>query len=316
MIEPGRKEGAGGHTRTLRALLAGNEMLIVPGAADALTARLIEQAGYKVCYFTGAGFANTQFALPDVGLVTLTEVVEQLRRIVFAVGIPVIADADTGYGNALNVIRTVQLFEAAGAAGLQLEDQVSPKRCGHFNGKAVVSVGEMVKKIAAAVSARTDPDFVIVARTDARAVEGLDAALERARQYAQAGADVLFVEAPSSEAELERIPHAVPERPHLVNMVVGGLTPQLPAATLAKLGFRVALYPNVALQAAARAVAEVLDTLHRTGDLVSIVDRMITWEERQALVGLERVQELERLYLELPAVPSAGEATLSHPPSG
>jgi 2-methylisocitrate lyase-like PEP mutase family enzyme len=227
-----------------------------------------------------------------------------LGRIVSAVSIPVIADADNGYGNALNVIRTVKLFESAGAAGLQLEDQVSPKRCGHFNGKAVVSTGEMVKKIAAAASARTDPDFVIIARTDARAVEGLEPALERARQYAQAGADVLFVEAPASRAELERIPRAVPDRPHLVNMVVGGVTPQLPASTLATLGYRVALYPNVALQAAVRAVSETLETLHRTGDIAAIADRLITWEERQALVGLEKIQELERMYLELPAAPS------------
>lgn len=291
-------------SRSLRALLDGEEMVVVPGAADALTARLIERAGYRACYFTGAGFANTQFALPDMGLVTLTEVVEQLRRIASAVRIPVIADADTGYGNALNVIRTVQLFEAAGAAGLQLEDQVSPKRCGHFEGKAVVSVGEMVKKIAAAVFARTDADFVIIARTDARAVEGLDAALDRARHYAQAGADVLFVEAPASGLELERIPRAVPERPHLVNMVVGGVTPLLPAATLARLGFRIALYPNIALHAAARAVGEILAILQRTGDVASIADRLITWDERQALVGLDRIEELQRAYLEVPADPS------------
>jgi 2-methylisocitrate lyase-like PEP mutase family enzyme len=279
-------------------------MLVVPGAADALTARLVERAGYRVCYFTGAGFANTQFALPDVGLVTLTEVVEQLARIVSAVDIPVIADADTGYGNALNVIRTVQLFEAAGAAGMQLEDQVSPKRCGHFNGKAVVSTGEMVKKIAAAVASRSDPEFVIIARTDARAVEGLDKALDRARQYAEAGADILFVEAPASRAELERIPRAVPQRPHLVNMVVGGVTPQMTTAALADLGFRVALYPNVALQASARAVGEVLATLRQTGDVGSLSNRLITWEERQGLVGLQRIDELERMYLELPAAPS------------
>jgi 2-methylisocitrate lyase-like PEP mutase family enzyme len=303
MMDISRKDGAADRaSRTLRQLLAGQELLMAPGAADALTARLIERAGYKICYFTGAGFANT-FALPDVGLVTLTEVVEQLRRIVSAIRIPLIADADTGYGNALNVIRTVQLFEAAGAAGLQLEDQVSPKRCGHFNGKTVVSIGEMVKKIAAAVSARTDPDFVIIARTDARAVEGFDAALERARQYAKAGADVLFVEAPASQFELEQIPRAVPDRPHLVNVVVGGITPQLPASTLQALGFRVAIYPNVALQAAARAVREVLGTLQDTGDVASVTDRLITWDERQALVGLDRIQELERDYLEMPVAP-------------
>jgi 2-methylisocitrate lyase-like PEP mutase family enzyme len=304
MMNLGRRDGPPVRpARRLRELLAGDKLMIVPGAADAVTARLIERTGYEVCYFTGAGFANAQFALPDVGLVTLTEVVEQLGRIVSAVNIPVLADADTGYGNALNVIRTVRLFEAAGAAGLQIEDQVSPKRCGHFNGKAVVPAPEMVKKIAAAVSARSDPDFVIIARTDARAVEGLEAALERARQYAQAGADILFVEAPASRAELEEIPRALPDRPHLVNMVVGGVTPTLPAATLASLGFRVALYPNVALQAAVRAVGETLEALHKTGDIATIADRLITWEERQALVGLEKIQELERVYLELPTAP-------------
>jgi 2-methylisocitrate lyase-like PEP mutase family enzyme len=305
MMNLGRRDGPPVRpARRLRELLAGDKLMIVPGAADAVTARLIERTGYEVCYFTGAGFANAQFALPDVGLVTLTEVVEQLGRIVSAVNIPVLADADTGYGNALNVIRTVRLFEAAGAAGLQIEDQVSPKRCGHFNGKAVVPAPEMVKKIAAAVSARSDPDFVIIARTDARAVEGLEAALERARQYAQAGADILFVEAPASRAELEEIPRALPDRPHLVNMVVGGVTPTLPAATLASLGFRVALYPNVALQAAVRAVGETLEALHKTGDIATIADRLITWEERQALVGLEKIQELERVYLELPTAPT------------
>jgi 2,3-dimethylmalate lyase len=179
--------------RRLRELLAGHELLLAPGAADALTARMIEETGYPICYFTGAGFANTQFAFPDVGLVTLTEMVDQIRRVTAACQVPVIADADTGYGNPLNVIRTVREFERAGAAGLQLEDQVTPKRCGHFDGKAVVQTTEMVRKIEAAVAAREDPDFVIVARTDAIAVEGFDAAIARARAYAAAGADVLFV---------------------------------------------------------------------------------------------------------------------------
>jgi 2-methylisocitrate lyase-like PEP mutase family enzyme len=283
----------------LRELIAGDELLLVPGAADALTARLIEESAYPACYFTGAGFANTQFALPDVGLVTLTEVVEQIRRVAAACQVPVIADADTGYGNALNVIRTVREFERAGAAGLQLEDQVTPKRCGHFDGKAVVAAREMIRKIEAAVAAREDPDFVIVARTDAIAVEGFDAAIERAKAYAAAGADVLFVEAPVDVDQLARIPREVPERPHLVNLAPGGRTPPLSARELAGLGYRIAIYPNLALQAAVHAVKDVLVTLRASGELTAVSERLAGWEQRQALVALTEVEAIERKYLAL-----------------
>lgn len=284
-------------SRHLRELLSGDELLLTPGAADALTARLVEESGFPLCYFTGAGFVNAQFALPDVGLVTLTEVVEQVRRLTAACRLPVIADADTGYGNALNVIRTVREFERAGAAGLQLEDQVTPKRCGHFDGKAVVTTAEMVRKIEAAVAAREDPDFVIVARTDAIAVEGFDAAIARAKAYAAAGADVLFVEAPRDVDELARIPREVPERPHLVNLAPGGRTPPLSASDLARFGYRIAIYPNLALQAAVQAVQSVLVTLRATGELTTVVDRMAGWQQRQALVGLAEVEAIERKYL-------------------
>jgi 2-methylisocitrate lyase-like PEP mutase family enzyme len=284
-------------SRRLRELLVGEELLLAPGGADALTARLIEESGYQVCYFTGAGFANTQFALPDVGLVTLTEVVEQIRRVTGACQVPVIADADTGYGNALNVIRTVREFERAGAAGLQLEDQVTPKRCGHFDGKAVVPTVEMVRKIEAAVAAREDPDFVIVARTDAIAVEGFDSAIARAKAYAAAGADVLFVEAPRDVGQLARIPREVPDRPHLVNLAPGGHTPPLSARELAHLGYRIAIYPNLALQAAVRAVKDVLIALRASGELTTVSGRLAGWGERQALVGLAEVEVIERRYL-------------------
>lgn len=285
---------------TLRRLLESGDLLLAPGASDALTARLIERVGYRICYFTGAGFANSQFGLPDVGLVTLGEVVEQLRRIVAATNIPIIADADTGYGNALNVMRTVREFEAAGVAAIQIEDQVSPKRCGHFAGKAVVPISEMVKKIEAALLARADPELVIVARTDARRVEGLPAAIARARAYADVGADVIFIEAPESMAELEEIPRAIPDRPHLANIVVGGLTPPLATDRLAALGYRIVIFPNVALQAAARAIQDTLTVLKNSGDVSDITDRLISWEERQAIVGLGEIQLLEQRYLEFP----------------
>src|SRR3954447_25885978 len=186
---------------TLRVRLAQPRILVAPGAADALTARIIEGAGFEAVYLTGAGLANASFGLPDLGLITLTEVTAQVQRIADAISVPLIVDADTGYGGALNVVRTVRELERAGAAAIQLEDQVSPKRCGHFEGKDVVPTAEMVQKIAAGVYARQDPDLVIVARTDARAVEGFDAAIERSRAYAAAGADVVFFEAPTSVEE-------------------------------------------------------------------------------------------------------------------
>src|SRR3954471_4617309 len=195
---------------TLRARLAQPNILVAPGAADALTARIVEEAGFEAVYLTGAGLANAAFGLPDLGLTTLTEVVPQVHRIADAVQVPLIVDADTGYGGALNVVRTVRELERAGAAAIQLEDQVNPKRCGLFEGKEVVPTAEMVQKIAAAVYARQDPDLVIVARTDARAVEGFDAAIERSRAYAAAGADVIFFEAPLTLEELRQVPPSVP----------------------------------------------------------------------------------------------------------
>ena len=285
--------------RRLRELLAGPDFLVAPGAADALTARLIEEAGFPVCYVTGAGIANARFGMADVGLTTGTEIVDQIRAIAAATALPTICDADTGYGNAINVMRTVSEFERAGAAGIQLEDQVTPKRCGHFTGKAVVEAPEMVQKIRAAGAARTNPDFVIVARTDARAVYGLDDALERARAYRDAGADVLFVEAPTTVEELRRIPAEVPDVPHLVNMVEGGRTPVLPVADLAALGFKIAIYANFCLRAAVKAVQDGLGFLARTGSSLGYEDRLATMAERQRLVGLPEIERLEERFLSL-----------------
>ncbi len=189
----------------LRELLAAPAPLVAPGAYDALSARLVEQAGFDAVYMTGFGTTASLIGRPDVGLLSGAEMVDNARRIATAVDVPVIADADTGYGNALNVVRTVQLYEQAGVAGIQLEDQVMPKKCGHMSGKALIGTDEMVGKVRAAAAARRDPDLVLIARTDAVAVSGVDDALERARAYADAGADLLFVEAPTSEADIERV---------------------------------------------------------------------------------------------------------------
>lgn len=275
----------------LRARLREPRLLLAPGAVDALTARVIQDAGFEAAYVTGAGFANASFGVPDLGLYTLTELVTHVGRIADAVQVPVIADADTGYGGPLNVIRTVREFERAGAAAIQLEDQVSPKRCGHFAGTEVIPAIEMVRKIEAAVSARTDPNLVLIARTDARTTEGFEAAVERGRAYAAAGADVIFVEAPRTVEELRRLPAAI-ERPLLVNLVEGGKTPLLPADELEAMGFRIAIYANTAMRVAVRAVQEAMRVLRAEGSTRSLVDCMVTWEERQRLVGLPEFDTL------------------------
>jgi len=281
--------------RTLRELLTGPRALVVPGVPNALIARVAEETGFPAVFFTGAGFANLEFGFPDLGLTTMTEVVQQVGRIVEAVEIPVLVDADTGYGNALNVRRTVRELERAGAAAIMLEDQVFPKRCGHFEGKEVVGVQEMKSKIAAAVEARRDPDTVILARTDARQVYGLEEAIDRAIAYAGAGADVTFVEAPLSVEELAAIPPRVPV-PQMANMVEGGKTPILPAGRLEEMGFKLILYANAALRAAVRGAQHVLTALARDGSTEKVLQEMVTWEERQRLVRLPQYVELERRY--------------------
>jgi 2-methylisocitrate lyase-like PEP mutase family enzyme len=238
----------------LRALLAAPGVLVVPGAYDALAARLIEEAGFPAVYATGAGIANAYLGWADVGLTTMTEVRDAVRHIVGATTLPVIVDADTGFGNAINVVRTVRELEQVGVASVQLEDQVFPKRCGHFAGKEIIACDEMVGKLRAAVDARRT-DLVLVARTDALAIEGLDAALARARAYRDAGADVLFVEAPRTFEQMRAIGTALQGTPLLANMVEGGLTPILPAAELEALGYKIALYANTACARPARAWA-------------------------------------------------------------
>ncbi len=278
--------------RVLRELLIEPRLHVVPGVSNAFVAKQAVNAGFEIVFTTGAGFANTILGTPDLGLTTMTETVMWTRHVASAVSAPVIADADTGYGNHLNVYRTVQELESAGVAALVLEDQLAPKRCGHFDGKKLVPLEEMVEKLVAARRARTDPDLVLVARTDAIASEGFEAALERARAYELAGADVTFVEAPRTPEELAAIPQAM-ERPCLVNMVEGGRTPLLSAAELEELGYRIALYANFALRIGARAVARGLSVLRETGTSASLLDEMHSWEERQETVDFTEWEAFE-----------------------
>lgn len=280
----------------LRRRLADGPVLVAPGAPDALTARLVERAGFEAVYFTGAGFSYTHLGAPDLGLVTLTETAWRVSGVVEATELPVIVDADDGYGGPFNVMRTVRLLEAAGAAAVQLEDQVAPKRCGHLAGKQVVPPEVMVGKIRAATDARRDPALVIVARTDARAAEGLDGALERAHRYREAGADVLFVEAPRSQEELARIARELPP-PVMVNMVEGGVTPLLSVPELDSMGFRLVIFPGSAVRAAAAAILRALTALRRDGSTEAVRDQMLDFQELNELLGLEEYRAREVRYL-------------------
>ncbi|MBT9299348.1 isocitrate lyase/PEP mutase family protein [Rhodococcus sp. GOMB7] len=256
--------------------------LVVPGAANALTARLIEEAGFPATYVTGAGVANTFLGVPDIGLLSLTEIATHVTAIRSAVETPLIVDADTGFGNAINTWHTVRTLERAGAAAIQLEDQTFPKRCGHFSGKSTVAAEEMVDKVRAAVEARTDPDLLIIARTDARAGQGLEEACRRARLYREAGADVTFVEAPQSTSEIEIISSEVPG-PKVLNIVQGGKTPALPLERVQELGFSILLYANLPLLASIYAVRNVLGSL-KVGDELTAAQPIATWSERQKTV--------------------------------
>lgn len=283
------------NTTRLKALVQAREAITVPGAANGMFARVIEDLGFQAIYATGAGIANMALGVPDVGLTTVTEVAEVVANMADAVDLPIIVDADTGFGNAVNMVRTVRLFERAGAAAIQIEDQVFPKKCGHFNGKAVIPQAEMVQKVKAAVDSRVDPDLLIIARTDARAVEGLDAALERANSYIDAGADMTFVEAPRSFEELARIGRELPV-PQVANIVFGGKTPDPGRAALAENGFGIVLYANAALQSALKASSEVLRTLKEEGSLETVAHRLASFEDRQRTVAKARWDALEEKY--------------------
>src|SRR5205807_8920735 len=279
----------------MRALLARTGYTMVPGAYDTLTARLVEQAGFAAVYLTGGGYSRAN-GYPDMGILTLGENVRFIGRTVEAVGIPVIADADTGYGNALNVIRTVREYEKAGVAAFHLKDQVSPKKCGHYDGKEVISKGEMIGKIKAAVDTRQDPDLVIIARSDARAVEGLQAAIDRVNAYLEAGADVGFVEAPQNVEELRIVGRQV-AGPALVNVFEGGKTPMLPASELEAMGFRLGIYPSQTHRAAIRAAQRVLQALKDDGHTTRVGGDLATFQEREDAVGTDRWRALEARYM-------------------
>lgn len=277
----------------LRELLAGRRAVLVPGAADALTARIVEELGFAAVYASGAGITNGRLALPDLGFLGLAELESCVRAMREACDLPLLVDADTGFGNALNVHETVRRLERAGADAVQIEDQLWPKRCGHFAGKAVIPVEEMEARIRAACAARRDPGLLIVARTDARAVLGFEEALLRARRYHEAGADLLFVEAPESEAELAAVPARLPGVPLLVNMVVGGRTPLLPRDRLAAMGYALVLYANAALQGAIRGAVRALEALRERGVLEEDPELLAPFAERQRLVRKPLFDALE-----------------------
>lgn len=279
----------------LRALLARDRIVVAPGAYDALTARLVERAGFEAAYLSGAGVSYTHLALPDVGLVTLDEMLRRAEAICSAVSIPVLADGDTGFGNAINVQRTVRAYERAGLAGIQLEDQTFPKRCGHLDGKEVIEADEMVGKVRAAVDARGDADFVIVARTDAIATHGMEEALRRLRSYAEAGADVLFADGPPTLEHLATIPSALP-RPAMANMVEGGKTPLVPAAELERLGYRLVIFPNSLVRLLARTGATLLASLRATGTTAGARNDMLSFDELNDLVGTPAILQAGSRY--------------------
>ncbi len=273
-------------------------MVLAPGCYDALGARLVEEAGFPAAYMTGFGAAASRLGRPDVGLMTLPEMVDNARRIAQAIDIPVIADADTGYGNPINVIRTVHEYEAAGVSAIHLEDQVMPKKCGHMEGKQVVPAAEMAAKVAAAVAARRSAEFMIIARTDARAVEGLDAALRRARIYRDAGADVLFVEAPQSEAEIEAVARAFPDVPLLFNYAEGGKTPAVTHAFLRDLGFKLVIFPLTILLAATVAIRSALERIKADGTPIELLPSLLPFGDFLDFIGMAEIRELERRFAE------------------
>jgi 2-methylisocitrate lyase-like PEP mutase family enzyme len=276
----------------LRELLERDEVVLAPGVYDGLSARLARRAGFAAVYATGGGIARSM-GYPDLGLLSFTEVLDRLREIVHHAQVPVIADADTGYGNALNARRAVREFAQVGVAALHLEDQTFPKRCGHLDDKSVVPVAEMVGKVRAARDAAVEAGLVLIARTDAIAVEGLDAAIERARAYAEAGADVVFVEAPTSEAQIEMIARRLP-MPKLLNMFEGGKTPFVPLARLGALGYRIVIVPSDVQRAAIHAMQETLAALRRDGSSRGVAERMVSFAEREAIVGTADYLALDR----------------------
>lgn len=280
----------------LKRLIAGPDLAVMPGVADALNARLVKSEGFEAIYMTGAGTSATRLGMPDVGLLSMNEMVDNAARIADASGLPLLADADTGWGGPLNVRRAVQAYERAGVAGMHLEDQEWPKRCGHLAGKAVIPLEDMVAKIKAAVDARVDPDFQIVARTDALAVEGWQAMLDRAHAFEEAGADVLFLEAMTTMEQLREAPKLF-EKPLLYNMASSGKTPFLPTAEIEAMGFGCVIYPNFVVLAAIPAIQRTLRHLKQTGDVAGLVEDIVSFQEFFDLMGMDEVKALEERYV-------------------
>jgi len=278
--------------KRLRQLLKDKEILVAPGAHDALTAKIIEKVGFNAVYMTGYGQAASHLGQPDVGLMTMTEMLSRVSNMVSAVEIPVICDGDTGFGNVVNVMRTVREYEKAGAAAIQLEDQVSPKKCGHMTGRQVIPKEEMVEKIKAAVAARKDPDFVIIARTDARTVLGIDEAVIRGKAYEEAGADVIFIESPESLDDMKKITTSF-KVPVLANMVEGGRTPLLDVEELAEIGYHLVIYPTSSTYITAQAMVQLMKELMAKGTTKHLIEKMIPFADFNNLIGLPKIKEVE-----------------------
>ncbi|MCH8995277.1 MAG: isocitrate lyase/PEP mutase family protein [Chloroflexi bacterium] len=281
----------------LRRMLDEPEIIVLPGAYDALSARLAERAGFQACFTTGFGFAATVLGMPDYGLLTMSETLDRVRHIIRAINVPLVADMDTGYGNALNVARTVRECVALGVAGIILEDQEWPKKCGHFEGKRVIPAEEQAAKLRAAVDARGDDDLVIIGRTDARQPLGLEEAIRRGRLYRESGADVVFVEAPRSVDELREVAAAIPDAPLFANMIEGGKTPLLSSAELRELGYKMVVYPLSALFSAAKAVEETYRALFAEQSTATRQEAMVSFEQFEEIIGVPAWQELERRYV-------------------
>src|ERR1043166_8697969 len=284
----------------LKELLRRDKLLVSPGCFDGLSARLVEEAGFEAAYLSGGAVARSM-GIPDIGLVTMSEVIERAAQVVSAVKIPVIADADTGYGNAVNLVRAVREFERVGVAAIHLEDQITPKRCGHLDGKEVISLAEMESKLAAAIATREDSDFCLIARTDARGVLGFDEAIRRGKAFAKLGVDAVFVEAPQSETELEEIPRQLSNVALLVNVFKGGKTPMLPAERLERMGYRIAIYPSETQRAAIYAMRRALRTLKSEGTTETIDETLTTFKDRDKIVGLDEWQSFEKRYMAVDA---------------
>lgn len=283
--------------KLLREILKKEDTILVPGCYDALSAKILKQAGFPIIYVSGSAVTASLIGKSDVGLLTMTEIVNQARNIVNATDLPLISDADTGYGNAINVVRMVKEFEQAGVAGIHIEDQVTPKRCGHFDGKAVVTIDEMVGKIKAAISAREDKNFLIIARTDARAVLGLKEALCRGHIYAESGADMIFIEAPQSKEELDKIASSFKGIPLLVNMVEGGKTPIADFNYLREKGFKIVLYPTTSIRIVMKALHEFALDIKGKQSTKELEKRLVSFQMRNKILGLNAIEELQMRFM-------------------